>query len=157
MYVKVLYVEQVEGEEPEEETEGFTLLKYMERKGMNQFVWGRESERLKTLHTDILLKVEPPIPVSSRLWRLPKDVVKEVEKPFRMLWSIIFHMPKCILQGFFSRIVIFNGGGGSHLRALKDRQPIIHLRVLKDREPIPSPIPPFLTDFATFYETQDSH
>jgi hypothetical protein len=30
------YVAQVEGEE----TEGYTLLKYMERKGNNQFVWG---------------------------------------------------------------------------------------------------------------------
>jgi len=32
------YVAQVEGEEPEEETEGYTLLKYTERKGHNQFV-----------------------------------------------------------------------------------------------------------------------
>jgi hypothetical protein len=40
VYVKVLYVAQVEGDEPEEETEGLTLLKYMERKGMNQLVWG---------------------------------------------------------------------------------------------------------------------
>jgi hypothetical protein len=114
----------VEGEEPEEETEGFTLLKYMERKGVNQFVWGKVSDRLKTLYTDILLKVEPPIPVSSRLWGLPKDVVKEVEKLFRVLWSIIFHKPKYILQGFFTRIMIFKGGGGGegggwHLRALK--------------------------------------
>ena len=30
------YMAQVEGEEPE----GYTLLKYMERKGNNQFVWG---------------------------------------------------------------------------------------------------------------------
>jgi hypothetical protein len=99
VYDKAWYVAQVEGEEPEEETEGFTLLKYMERKGVNQFVWGKVSDRLKTLHTDILLKVEPPIPVSSRLWGLPKDVVKEVEKLFRVLWSIIFHKPKYILQG----------------------------------------------------------
>jgi hypothetical protein len=67
--------------------------------------------------------VEPPIPVSSRLWGLPKDVVKEVEKLFRVLWSIIFHKPKYILQGFFTRIMIFKGGGGErggwHLRALK--------------------------------------
>jgi hypothetical protein len=111
VYDKAWYVAQVEGEEPEEETEGFTLLKYMERKGVNQFVWGKESDRLKTLHTDILLKVEPPIPVSSRLWGLPKDVVKEVEKLFRVLWSIIFHKPKCILQGFFCSIMVFKGGG----------------------------------------------
>ena len=56
--------------------------------------------------------MEPPIPVSSRLWGLPKDVVKEVEKLFRVLWSIIYHKPKYILQGFFTRIMIFKGGGG---------------------------------------------
>ena len=48
VYDKAWYVAQVEGEEPEEETEGFTLLKYMERKGVNQFVWGKVSDRLKT-------------------------------------------------------------------------------------------------------------
>jgi len=78
VYDKAWYVAQVEGEEPEEETEGFTLLKYMERKGVK-------------------------------------------EKLFRVLWSIIFHKPKYILQGFFTRIMIFKGGGW-HLRALKDRQ-----------------------------------
>ncbi len=96
VYDKALYVAQVEGDEPEEETEGFTLLKYIERKDMNQVVWGKKLDRLKTLHTDILLKEEPPIPVSSRLWGLPKDVAKEVEKLFRMLWSIIFQYFICL-------------------------------------------------------------
>ena len=132
--------------------EGFTLLKYMERNGVNQFVLVKQSDRLKTLHTDILLKVAPPIPVSSRLWGLPKDVVKKVLKLFRVLRSIIFHLRKCILQGLFSRIMIFDWGGGRHLRALED-----NLSVLKDREPIPKPIPPFLKDFAMFYEAQNSH
>ncbi len=36
VYDDELYVAQVEGREPE----GYTLLKYMERKGNNQFVWG---------------------------------------------------------------------------------------------------------------------
>ncbi len=72
---------------------------------------------MTTLHTDILLKVEPPIPVSSKFWGLPKDMAKEVDKLFRMLWSIIFHMPTCILQGFFTRIVIFGGGGGDRTLA----------------------------------------
>ena len=65
-----------------------------------------------TLHSDILLTVEPPIPVSSRLWGLPNDVMKEVEKLFRVLWSIVFLLPVCILQGFFSRIVTLDRGGG---------------------------------------------
>ncbi len=64
------YMAQVEDEEPEEETEGYTLLKYMERKG----------NTLKTINKDILCIVHPPIPVSSRLWGLPKDVVKSIEK-----------------------------------------------------------------------------
>ena len=32
--------------------------------------------------------MEPPIPVSSRLWGLPKDMVKEVEKLFRAVLPI---------------------------------------------------------------------
>jgi hypothetical protein len=90
VYDKQWYLAQVEGEEPDEESEGLTLLKYMERRGNNQFIWGQTCDRLKTLDSDILLRVEPPIPVSSRLWGLPKDVLKEVEKLFRVLWSIIF-------------------------------------------------------------------
>ena len=35
------------------------------------------------------MKVEPPIPVSSHYLGLPKDVVKKVEKLFRVKWSII--------------------------------------------------------------------
>jgi DDE superfamily endonuclease len=91
VYDKVWYLAQVEGEEPEEETVGFTLLRYMERRGKNQFVWGQVPDRLKTVDSDILLRVEPPIPISSRHYGLPKDILKEVEKLFRVLWSIIFY------------------------------------------------------------------
>jgi hypothetical protein len=38
------FIAQVEGEEPENECEGFTLLKYMERRGNNQFVWGEAKD-----------------------------------------------------------------------------------------------------------------
>ena len=37
----------MKGEDPDEETEGFTLLHYLERKGMNQFSWGEKKERWK--------------------------------------------------------------------------------------------------------------
>jgi hypothetical protein len=84
------FIAQVEGEEPENECEGFTLLKYMDRRGNNQFVWGEAKDQLKTINSDILLRVEPPIPITSRYWGLPKDIVKKVEKLFRVLWSIIF-------------------------------------------------------------------
>ncbi len=72
------YMALVEGEEPEEEMEGYALLKYMERKGNNQFVWGIGKDTLKTINKDILCIVDPPIPVSSRLWGLPKDDVKSI-------------------------------------------------------------------------------
>ncbi len=45
VYDDELYVAQVEGREPE----GYTLLKYMERKGNNQFVWGSGKDTLKTI------------------------------------------------------------------------------------------------------------
>ena len=96
------YVAQVEGEEPEEETEGYTLLKYMERKGNNQFVWGSGKDTLKTINKDILCIVDPPIPVSSRLWGLPKDVVKSIEKILRVKWSILL-----VLNRFFVRCMYF--------------------------------------------------
>jgi hypothetical protein len=79
----------VECEEPENDCEGFTLLKYMDRRGNNLFVWGEANDQLKTINSNILLRVEPPIPITSRYWGLPKDV-KKVEKLFRVLWSIIF-------------------------------------------------------------------
>ena len=83
------YIALVEGEEPEEETAGFTMLKYMERKGRNQFVWGTAKDTLKTNNKDIVRQVDPPVPVSSRLWGLDKDEVKDVENRMRVKWSII--------------------------------------------------------------------
>jgi hypothetical protein len=83
----------MEGEDVEDEFEGFTLLKYMERRGENQFVWGQVRDTFKTNNQDILLKVEPPVPVPSRLFGLPKNVVAEVEKLFRVKWwSITFFL-----------------------------------------------------------------
>ncbi len=84
---------QVEGEEPEEETEGYTLLKYMERKG----------NTLKTINKDILCIVDPPIPVSSRLWGLPKDVVKSIEKILKGKWSVLL-----VLNRFFLRCMYYS-------------------------------------------------
>lgn len=89
MYEKFWYIAQVEGEEPEDECEGFTLLKYMVRVGPNQFVWGDKADRLKTLNSDILLRVEAPIPVSNRFFGMPGHIVKKIELMLRVLWSII--------------------------------------------------------------------
>ncbi len=59
------YIGPVEAEEPEEETAGFTLIKYMDRKVHNKFVWGVCEDIYKTNNSDILLKVDQPIPVVS--------------------------------------------------------------------------------------------
>jgi hypothetical protein len=93
VYDQDWYVAQVEAEEPENECPGFTLLKYMERKGHNQFVWGNGKDTLKTINSDVLMVIDPPIPVSSRLWGLPKEVVKEIEKLKRVKWFFIVKCP----------------------------------------------------------------
>lgn len=103
IYDREWYVAQVEAEEPENETDGYSLLKYMERKGNNQFVWGSGKDTLKTVNTDILRRVDPPIPVSSRLWGLPKDVVKDIEKRMRVKWSIIEQFMDLMFFFFLSR------------------------------------------------------
>ncbi len=55
-------------------------------------MWGEKKDTLKTINRDILRKVDPPIPVSSRLWGLPKEIEKEIDKLMRVKWSIIdFH------------------------------------------------------------------
>ena len=87
VYEAQWYIAQVEGEEPEEEVTGFTLLKYMERHGHNQFTWGKKADQLKTNNSDILLKVDPPIPVSSRHLGLPRDIVDKVFYHLTVKWS----------------------------------------------------------------------
>jgi len=52
-------------------------------------VWGSGKDTLKTIHRDILRKVDPPIPVSSRLGGLSKEVAKDVDRFLRVQWSII--------------------------------------------------------------------
>ena len=89
-YDDELYIVLVEGEEPEKETAGFTLLKYMERKGRNQFVWGTARDTLKTNNRVIVREVDPPIPVSSRLWGLDKDTVKDIESKMRLKWVVYY-------------------------------------------------------------------
>jgi len=105
VYDKVWYIAQVEGEEPENECPGFTLLKYMERRGENQFVWGANKDTLKTHNGDILMQVDPPVPVSSRLFGLPKIVYNEVDKLYRVKWFIILYS----LQNLFLKSFLRHG------------------------------------------------
>jgi hypothetical protein len=87
----------------------------MERKGNNQFLW--ESDTLKTINKDILCIVDPPIPVSLRLWELPKDVVKSIEKILRVKWSILLIQWAARIQRIspistVRKIQNFSGHGG---------------------------------------------
>ena len=68
------------------------MLKYMERKGRNQFVWGTARDTLKTNNRDIIREVEAPIPVSSRLFGLPKDVVKDIENIMRVKKWVVYYL-----------------------------------------------------------------
>ena len=78
LYDKLWYIAQVEGEDPDEEVEGFTLLVYMERRGNNQFIWGKQ-DVLRTNNKDIICSVGAPVPVSSRAHGLTKEDLAKVK------------------------------------------------------------------------------
>jgi len=88
--VAIYYLEwynvQVEGEE----VKGFTLLKYMDRAGVNQLYWGERADIYITRNKDILLKMDPPIPVSSRFMGLPENIIAKVCHHLSVKWSFIF-------------------------------------------------------------------
>lgn len=89
MYDGLWYIGVVEGEDPEEEVEGFTLIQYFERKGDNRFVRSNK-DLLKTLNSDILLTIDPPIPVSHRdFWGVPLNTLKIIEKLVKE-WFLLF-------------------------------------------------------------------
>ena len=56
IYYLEWYNVQVEGEE----VKGFTLLKYMDRAGVNQLYWGERADIYITRNKDILLKIIRP-------------------------------------------------------------------------------------------------
>jgi hypothetical protein len=96
VYKNDWFIGQVEGEDPDTEEEGYTLVKYMEKKGHNRFLWGAQ-DMLKCRNNDILLLVDPPIPVSNRHMGLPAATLKSVETIFRVLWSTIFFTYQCCI------------------------------------------------------------
>jgi hypothetical protein len=86
MYESLWYIGQVEAEETEEETAGFTQIKYMGRKEHNKFVCSVREDTYKTKNSDILLKVDPPIPVvSNRILHLPKETLEKFEALFKVM------------------------------------------------------------------------
>ena len=107
IYDGLWYIAQVEGEEEDEEVTGFTLLRYMNRKGHNQFYWDSKPDLLKTNNKDILCKTQPPIPVSSRYVGYPKNVLKNVDTlRLTIFWLIFFILP-CVPVVFFHNNCLF--------------------------------------------------
>jgi hypothetical protein len=90
IYDDLWYIAQVESEQPEDKIPGCILLKYMTRKGFNQFHWDdKVQDLLRTDRRDIIMPIDPPIPVSNRYWGLPKEKLQELQKNSRVNWSII--------------------------------------------------------------------
>ena len=58
---------------------------YMERKGNNQFIWGKDLCR--TNNKDIICTVDPPVPVSSRVYGLNKVDLSKVRIKMKLLNS----------------------------------------------------------------------
>jgi len=90
VYDKCWYIAQVEGEEEEVETKGFTLLRYMNRMGKNQFTWDKVPDILKTNNVDILLETPAPVPVSSRYYGFNNETLKTVESLFMVRVVVYF-------------------------------------------------------------------
>ncbi len=59
---------------------GKRVSRLMEQTGHNQFVWDSGKDTLKMINSDALIVIDPPITVSSRLWGLLKELVKEIKK-----------------------------------------------------------------------------
>ena len=90
MYEGTWYLGQVEGQDPEDEMDGYTCVKYMEKKGVNKFLFNHK-DVLPTLNTDILLTVDHPVPVSNRgFWGLSDEMLCTVGKLVKGNWSIFY-------------------------------------------------------------------
>ncbi len=133
VYASLWYIAQVEGEEEEEEVEGYTLLRYMNRRGPNQFFWSDKPDILRTLNKDILMRTPAPIPTSSRNMGYADGVLKEVEKRFRnfsvrMLWFKIIFLDLHFLFYFFHN---FQKNGRIPLRSRFDTSTSSNILQLK--------------------------
>ena len=82
VYNSEVFLAVVEGEDPDEEMPGYTLLKYLEKKSENQYIWGK-LDLLHTADEDILCRVQAPFPVNNRCLGLNSDdfkIVKELTR-----------------------------------------------------------------------------
>ena len=76
-YDNLWYIAQVEGEDPDDEQDWFTVMMYMDTKGNNQFIWGKIA-LLRTRNNNIICAVDPRVPVSSRDYGLAKADLDKV-------------------------------------------------------------------------------
>ena len=77
-YGDTVYVGIVEGVDPEDERDNYTLVKYMEKKGPNEYVWGK-LDLLYTADDDLLCRVDPVVPVNNRTLGLNQDDFKKIK------------------------------------------------------------------------------
>lgn len=73
----------MEGQEEELEIEGLTLLRFMNRIGLNQFFWDKKPDILTVNNNDILLRTDPPHPVSTRYMGYSKQLVSQLDRLLR--------------------------------------------------------------------------
>ena len=68
----------VEGEDTDDERDNFTLIKYMEKKGPSEYVWGK-LDLLYTADDDLLCRVDPVVLVNNRTLALNQDDSKNIK------------------------------------------------------------------------------
>ena len=67
-----VYEGMVEDEDPDDERDNFNFIKNMEKKGPNEYVWGK-LDLLYTSDNDLLCRVDPVVPVNNRTLALNQD------------------------------------------------------------------------------------
>ncbi len=104
MYDTSWFLGQVEGCDLDEEKDGYTFVKYMEKKGENKFAFTK-SDMMFTLNSDILMSVDHPEPVSNRgFWGLPSETLKKSGEASKG-WFIFYLVIRGGLFILFFRLV----------------------------------------------------
>ena len=105
------FFKKVEGEEEENEIEGLTLLRFMNRIGTNQFYWDKKPDMLRVNNNDILMRTEAPHPVSARYMGFGKKLVANLDKLLRhfVVWFDYQIMKnfstKMFLKSFYFKLI----------------------------------------------------
>jgi DDE superfamily endonuclease/helix-turn-helix, Psq domain len=97
-YEREWYVAQVEDVQDNVAT-GYTRLRYMAKKGRNRFMW-EKPDILSTLDQDILMKVPPPVPVTTRFMGVSEAAAKQADKLLLVYLVLIFLILQNLIQTF---------------------------------------------------------